>query len=131
MQSLHTTSSSNRQTEDTMSSCLENEQKATESMLCMCCLLRSPVVGQHQVRQDIRPLRDNAVKVQRGMGAEVVILDVAHVNHAADGWELEEFTHVVPNIGIRSNSSLVGFEIHHIDLVKSNQRHEETDVYSG
>lgn len=59
-----------------------------------------------------------------------MILDVTHVDYALDDGVLIKLSHVVANIRVRGNKLSIGLEIYNVDLVESNQRHEQADVQS-
>ena len=83
---------------------------------------------QQQVVNHALAFWNNAVRIQTGVRTEVVILDVAHINHTLDDGVLVQLPHIVVNVRIRRNKPSVGFEVHYVYLIEANQRHKQTDV---
>mmetsp|Transcript_20502 Transcript_20502/g.51984 ORF Transcript_20502/g.51984 Transcript_20502/m.51984 type:complete len:228 (-) Transcript_20502:394-1077(-) len=77
----------------------------------------------------VRPAHwHDGVVVQRGVGREVVGLDVVHVGGAAYARHLVQLPHVVGQVGVVADEVPVGLEVHHVHLVKPDERHVQPDV---
>lgn len=62
------------------------------------------------------------------MTAKVVVFDMVHIDCCLDLWDLVQLSEVVVDIRVVHNTFTVGLEINYVNLVKSNQGHEKTDI---
>mmetsp|Transcript_16926 Transcript_16926/g.55396 ORF Transcript_16926/g.55396 Transcript_16926/m.55396 type:complete len:205 (-) Transcript_16926:524-1138(-) len=72
---------------------------------------------------------NDGVRIERRMTCKVMHFDMAHVHRLPDPWRLVEVFDVLVDARIPGvEEGFVGFEIHHVNLVEADQRHEEPHV---
>mmetsp|Transcript_876 Transcript_876/g.3476 ORF Transcript_876/g.3476 Transcript_876/m.3476 type:complete len:385 (+) Transcript_876:928-2082(+) len=89
---------------------------------------RGAVVGEFEVLDDARAVRDDGVVVERRVRGEVVGLDVGHVDDLGAAEELVDVAAVLVDRGVLGDLLFVRLEVHDVDLVEAHERHEEPDV---
>jgi len=79
----------------------------------------------------IRAQWHNALVVELGVAAVVMSLDVLHIDNIFQPQVMIDMSHVSVQIFVALDRSLVAFEVHDVNWVKSNQGHEKSDVQDG
>ena len=81
-----------------------------------------------QETNEIVPLRNNAVVIQGRMRAEVVGLNVVHVDSLLDSGHLVNLAAIVQDARSVRDAACVGFEINNVNFVETDQSHKETNI---